>query len=457
PGLVPVSSRMECLVVRDGPLSGVWLGGAFGGFGAHIFFGLPDDRAAVQVEVRIHNPTLADRPYGGSISVAGMCACQQLCGGIAWRHADRGVGLGLWFEPGVLEDGCLEGVWRFGKAGDLMAPRQLDVWSFVLTPYASEEKPLAISREVIAWAGHGNLILRSVAEHRGAKAFLQMDSGQTLESEIDLDPVRVQTFDGLPGLPVGIVIRSDDRELLSSERTAPEEKIEPESPVQPSKVFTEGIRRLQAGLDPTEHLARAAFNLRYRAAAYSAMGLWSLRCGEPDEAASWFEDALLYNAEDHLTWWYKAVAHRLSGDQGEDRPELPNAHYLAPLEPALRVESFMRLPVGEGTGPNPLLTSVGELPERYIHVAELYFDAGLFDQAARWLDEALRHVDIPVFRYQLAYCFLEGSRMKAEAAEQVRRASLKPLDGMQPSPRVAARLLREFPRDERLRWTCTAR
>ena len=100
----------------------------------------------------------------------------------------------------------------------------------------------------------------------------------------------------------------------------------------------------------------------------------------------------MYNADDPLLWWGKAVALRLAGEDNEQ--ELLNAHFLAPLEPALRAESFLSQPINPDGAPSPLLASLAENPEEFIEVACLLIDCGLFDQASRWIDEALRHRDL---------------------------------------------------------------
>jgi hypothetical protein len=41
------------------------------------------------------------------------------------------------------------------------------------------------------------------------------------------------------------------------------------------------------------------------------------------------------------------------------------------------------------------------------------------DQLARFADEGLRHLNLPMLRYLLAYALLEDSRMGAEAAQHV--------------------------------------
>jgi hypothetical protein len=136
-----------------------------------------------------------------------------------------------------------------------------------------------------------------------------------------------------------------------------------------------------------------------------------------------FERSLLFNAEDPLTWWIKALTSRLRNGPGEERSELLNAHFLAPAEPALRAEAFLSQSQEMGKEPSPLVAALDENPEAFVEVAALLVEAGLDDQATRWIDEALRHQDLAMLRYLQGFCFLRASRMQVEAAECVAAAA----------------------------------
>src|SRR5207237_1444363 len=118
-----------------------------------------------------------------------------------------------------------------------------------------------------------------------------------------------------------------------------------------------------------EELEDAAFDVATRHIAHALLGTRAVGSGDFAEADQRLEQALLYNAEDHLAWWMKAMAKRLSGEAAEEVPELLNAHYLAPLEPALRAESFLAQPVSMDREPNPLLKPLAEYPESFVEVA----------------------------------------------------------------------------------------
>jgi tetratricopeptide (TPR) repeat protein len=138
------------------------------------------------------------------------------------------------------------------------------------------------------------------------------------------------------------------------------------------------------------------------------------------------EQALLFDAEDHLAWWSQAVLARLMGSDEEEAGVLLNAHYLAPLEPALRAESFLSQSAMMGKEPSSILRPLAESPEQFVEVACLLLDMGLYDQATRWIDEALRHGDLAMLRYLQAFAYLSASRMSVDAAEQVAAAGRLP-------------------------------
>ena len=146
------------------------------------------------------------------------------------------------------------------------------------------------------------------------------------------------------------------------------------------------------------------------------------------------------------------MAARLRGV--EEGPELPNAHYLAPLEPVLRAAALLRQPHRDETSANPMLAPLMAVPSNFVEAACCLVEMGLFADAVRWLGEALRHIDLAVLRYLVAYCLLTGSRMEVEAAEQVAAAGRVTVSGpypWRPIEKTALVALRKrFPGDRTL-------
>jgi hypothetical protein len=136
--------------------------------------------------------------------------------------------------------------------------------------------------------------------------------------------------------------------------------------------------------------------------------------------------ALGTNAENPLAWWRRAARERLAGVDITDEAagaSLSNAHYLAPLEPLLRAEAFLNQSPEMGPEPSPLVKPMQGRPEHLVEVAARWLETGRADQATRWIDESLRHVESPMLLYLQAYAFLRAGRMEVEIPNLLRRAS----------------------------------
>jgi hypothetical protein len=194
--------------------------------------------------------------------------------------------------------------------------------------------------------------------------------------------------------------------------------------------------------------ALQAYPLRAGAAARLA----DQKALDPQSARSFAEQAVNYNAEDHLAWHLMAACDRWLGQEA-DGSALANAHYLAPMEPILRAEAFLAQPNAGAKEANPLLAPLREAPDEFLEAACRLIELGRLDDAQRFLDETLRHEDLPMARYLLAYVYLRGSRMAVEAAEHVAAAGRSPLEAAPwraVERRAIIALAERFPHDPRL-------
>jgi tetratricopeptide (TPR) repeat protein len=366
------------------------------------------------------------------------------------------------FDGTVLEGGALR-IARFSELRHL-APRQVDAWSVTLVPYsglsAGGDGRLQLTPDAGAYLDREKLRIQSVTQRLGHKIVLLTETGQSLEAPADLYPEH--TFEipltDLPSPPVAIALLDSRREeilrigpasggdadgsLTRGRASATPSGSDSGRPLDPGSATRGYAGAIPPGsmapvgqtsfdgqnLTPqTSEIAlrRATFDVAGRHLAYTALGIQALAAKKFLEADAAFEQALLYNADDPLLWWEKALAQRLLGNE-EELPELLNAHFLAPLEPALRAEAFLAQPLATGKEPSPLLAAFNENPEDFVEVACLLIERGQFDQAHRWLDEAMRHRDLPMLRLLTAYCLLKGTQMVADAAEHVRAAAQSP-------------------------------
>ncbi len=174
------------------------------------------------------------------------------------------------------------------------------------------------------------------------------------------------------------------------------------------------------------------------------------------KADALLDQVLTWNGDDPLAWWQKAVIRRLGSlqEEGEEDVARMNAHFLSPLEPALRAEAFLSMEQTHGKDPHPLVEPLTDNPENLVEVACLYIEHGFYVDAGRWIDEALRHKDLAILHYLQAFLFLTQSQMKAQAAEHLSRAAKAqetPLPWRPIERKAIQALVEAFPTDSRLK------
>lgn len=396
----------------------VWFAEAVTGTGLswHWRVELAPETAALKMEARILNRTDAPVPYQGGLLVPGRTVASGpgFVGGEGW----------------VLATG--EWPWRLGQSGDRikvtrfespreLAPRQVDTWRVSLIPSALS--PTAVGEDLLVAVDGAQVRIQAASALPNVKIFLQCH-GRILEATAELAPGAVWEGEA-PEPPDGVVIKSDGAEILrwdSSSEGAP---------------------------DP---LWADTFDAGRRHAAYARFADRAIRREAWNEAGDYLEQSLLTNGDDPLAWWLAGVVRRRTGNSASEAPELLNAHFLAPLEPALRAESFLAQPVVEGREPSPLLNSL--TPEDFVEVACLLLDRGLWQEGVRWLDEALRREKAPILLYLLAYAYLSSGKMGIEASAMIARAGEGPVQPPYPWRPFERRALTElkgaFPTDGRL-------
>lgn len=428
--------------------AGLWLGEAVTGTGMswHLHVFLPEDRAELRLEARIFNRTVNSVFYNAGLLVGSEGT--PVSDDHVFLTSSEGRGIALIPDRGSWSASRNDGRLRISRfeSPRTMAGRQLDTWSFSIVPFSNLGRIVAASRNGALSVEDEAMRVQSTGQLAQHKLVLLTGQGETLEAPVDIYPEKVLEMKA-PDSPSAVALLDPGKKaLLSWNRES-------------------ALREIGPGQErPTDRIAPIAFDgdlneetfdVPTRHIAQSILGTRALAAQDYEEAEYRFEQSLLYNGEDHLTWWLKAVAKRLKGEQFEEIPELLNAHYLAPLEPALRAESYLSQPQSMEKEPNPLLKPLDEYPETYIEVASLLLDAGLYEQAGRWIDESLRHVDLPILRYLLGYSHLQVSKLDFEAAKQVSAASRMPLGPPYPwraiERKAITTLAERFPSDERLK------
>ncbi|MCC7434667.1 MAG: hypothetical protein IT363_08270 [Methanoregulaceae archaeon] len=356
----------------------------------HARISLAANEAALRVGVKVFNRDLAEAGYSS---------------GLRWTG-----NIGVFAEPGVLPN---MGAQFADRAGATLGPRLVDNWEAMVIPVP--EPPRGVSSV-------GAVLVRSflpVVGAPGARVLIQDSAGETLDATFDLEPGHAIDLPEFQAFQI-----RDAHKQVVAEWPAPEP--DPD------------LLSLKRDLLHPDRRAATLIALAYRAITADDLG----------KARQLVDDALGHNQEDHLAWWLRAALHR-----GESEHDLPNAHFLAPMEPLLRAESFLAMAVNE-RDPNPLIAPLADDPDALIEVAVRLGEAGLKDDLARWIDEALRHREVPMLRYILADALLQKSRMAVEAADHVARVAKAPINPPYPwrsyERAVLERLGERFPDDARI-------
>ncbi|MCH8979391.1 MAG: DUF5107 domain-containing protein [Armatimonadetes bacterium] len=461
----------------DGPAAVLLHGLVLGtGLSWQVCLTLPPDEAAVLVELRAHNRTLLPEPYscGCSISYDGDSSLSASGPAVYSRELDAGLAFCGKFEAWRCRDGravahcVLNGV---------LAPREAVEHRWRIVPVSGLGGLTGAGAEVCAHVADGELRLQSSSRLAGHKVFLLTDDGQTVETDADLYPEHVFSADlsGLACPAVAVSVRDPKRRALLEFRldggtpaplAATESEVgasmlrardaalnAPNGPGSLEEAMYGEAKLLHAG-GTDQMVDPASLPINLRGPGHLLQAAREARAGDFREAGESLEHALSTLADDHLVWWQLAVVKRLSGEAGEDRPELLNAHFLSPLEPALRGEAFLAMDQAMGKEPSPVLERLTADPDGLHEAVHLLVESGLFGEAARLADEAFRHGPQPLLRYLIAWCLLQGTRMDVEAGEHVRRAAESSIGPPYPWRRLecvaVTELASRFPDDDRL-------
>lgn len=437
------------------------------GLSWHASWSMPAAEAGLDLSVRVQNRLFlpVEAPIGLAIDWPG---------GELLAHGDtiglfdeaRDVGLALLGLPAGWsvrhEESTVLVSWDFG----VLLPRETLSFGLRFAPFSGIGRPDQVTADG-ALRAHGGVALQVARPFPGARVYLLTQGGQTFEAPADLHPEAAFVVEesSLPAGVFGVAARSESKEEIVRVEG---ETVAAWSPsITPRSLAREAILRAKPGDGTAEgaYLSAVRFGEEtqlpvslaspiVRPAALVLMAQARLSAGNVEAAEAHLEDALGFAAEDALTWWMKAAVARHAGQAEAERPELMNAHFLAPLEPVLRAESFLSQPGELTRDPSPLVAPLADDPEALIEVAVQLLEAGLAGDAARWIDEALRHREEPMLRYLYAWSLLRSTRMEAEAADQVARVAARPIEAPFPwralERQAIQTLAGRFPEDARL-------
>lgn len=357
------------------------------GLYVQVRLALAPGRGVLEVEIRVCERDGRVAPYDISLSPAAFL--------------DEG-------DP-VLSEG------RRALPGSALGPLGTDLWRVALRFPADATLRVPGANASLS---EGRLVVYPETAQK-VRLFVGDATGRTLEAVLDLDPAAPSrlTLPG-PGFDRLVLETATGRHPMTR------------------RAEGEGVR-LTAVPYPEDADARAAAAdpaLR----PYALLRLAREKAREaPAEAAALLERGLLAAGDHPDLWALLAMIARRTDDT--EHPALANLHYLWPLEPVLRAEAFLAQPMNHGREGSPLLAPLADAA--LVRACLPYALAGLWDDATRVVDDALRHRDLPLLRY-LAAAALAETRMAAEEAMHVAAAERAPHDG--PLPPSARPLLRRL-------------
>jgi len=449
----------------EGDPCGVWLHELVSGSPVSVHLGLflAPGSAEIHFEMKTFNRALSSAPISPQFLFPADLSRLVRSGRIdAWYDDRRDVGLGVLFGPAQVRgvsalDADSVRVCRFPGGAGRLGPRQLDTWTGALLPLSGLGGLDAIGERCALAHDDAGIRISYSRPPGSAKLVLQSETGATVEARLESHmgvPLRI----GKPEMESKIrgfaVLNDQKEELVRWEAGVEYDDVRASEPVREDYPFETAFFQAVQDLGEVDEngLLSAAQELGLKAAALSAFGLIALRQERFEDAAALFDDSLLYNAEDHLTWWCKALSLRHAGDESPESQELVNAHYLAPLEPALRAEGFFRQP--DAVDGSALIKRLAQDADALVEVACHLYEWRLYSDLARWVQAALQHRDVPMLRYLLAEAMFQSGKMPSEAANEVRLASGKPINPpypWRPAERAVLESLgKRFPGDRRI-------
>jgi hypothetical protein len=305
-----------------------------------------------------------------------------------------------------------------------LGPRQIDNFAFEMIPFFGVNVPtFAGPAGVGSFAPTGNEFkLCSSAPLLDHKIIVQSNTGDIFEAPLNVYPEAVYETDllSIPGGASIVQIKSPGGDEVATIK----------------KSWLKGAAHLDSVQDSLfphvnpriltdAQLLNLTSDFTLRVTAYLELAARATERGDYQRADTSYEHALLFNGDDPLAWWAKSVNRRIGNldDENAERIELLNAHYLSPLEPCLRAEAFLAQPRNHGKDPSPLLASFNDVPENFIEVACQLIQARFYEEAAYFIDEALRHQNLGMLHYLHAYLLSRKGGMEMEVASRVQMAT----------------------------------
>ena len=449
--------------VDDEDDAGVWIGEVSKELSFNALISLPSNAAEIKIEMRMFNRMIGDTSYNGGISIhlpqAVLAHAQEertVTGEFIAYASNHGLSIRSesYPEPSLWTDGDRVSMHRFFKSTpSALSARQLDTWRLTLRPHSGLSWPVVSCGAGALAATETGYAFQATRPVSSCK--LEIRTNEWLEAPLAALPEQIVNFPfpNRASVTQLLIYCEAEKMYVGSFASIPEDDVF-SGPRKKIDGVAESLSKIRADINEMDDVSEEVKSLLpgYRYEGYLEHAIPYVNAEKRDEV---LEQALLYNGEDHLAWWIKGASRRAENVTTEEMAEILNAHYLAPLEPALRAEGFLNQSQTQGRQPNPILKPLNESPEQFVDVACHLLEWRLYKDAARFIDEALRHMDLPMLRYLYAHALRENSKMEVEAAAHVQQGSAKPLGPPFPWRQIELdalrRLAMKFKDDARLK------
>jgi hypothetical protein len=329
-----------------------------------------------------------------------------------------------------------------------------DSWSVSLCPLTGISSVDFIDDEFGMGVSRGRLTV--VSQHGRPKCPIKLTSSneELFQTTVDLyseQPMNT-SLDAIGELS-SIAIGDGERQICHSFLQSPASRLAAGSNAQLgsgespswecSKSILEAIDLLDCGEDPSSYARSARIHAADRAIASTILATHACRQSDWDLSLTHIDQALSHEASNGLLWWMRAVVNRQKGET-EEQPDRLNAHFLLPLEPALRAEAFLCQPAVTSMDPIPLVAPVAMHQTASAEIAAMYWNLGLFRDVVRWVDECCRHRESSWLRIIHAAAYLKLRGKEIEAHTQLQFATRAGLGAPFPTTELEFRILEDL-------------
>ena len=298
------------------------------------------------------------------------------------------------------------------QGANQMAPMQLDSFSFGVAGIELLPTAMHVSEYVAAELTEKTLKLLPFQDLGKCRILLGLADERTVETSCELVSQRVVEISvATLGAKVDkLALKSPDGKMLLSNESYSGTEHRKEFD---TLVFDSAFQSLLDNrIEESERgFILATSDLQTRAASWFSLGLLAMRQRNWQLAEANFSESLLFNGANSLAWWLRNWCLRKQNIANES--DLPNAHFLSPLEPCLRADSFF------ATNDAKLLEGFGNNHNHYLDVAEWLFYAGQWEELYALLNEAILRAPASIHHLLLAFAFLQIPNKEMATMEQI--------------------------------------